>query len=449
MRVVPNGMSASIAAVVMVSLLASPVVSADADVVLALVAAIRDDDNLKLEALLNDGYDPQNDLEYDSPPIVWAVERQNAKAVQLLLAAGADPNGGFTSITGFTPIFVACESGDAIVITLLLDAGADVNRTGPQGTPSLAACAAHAPLALVKRMVEISGANVRASDWRGQTPLMWAASTDRSDVVQYLLSSGASLDRVTATGFTALFFAIKSKGLAAVKALVAAGADADHRGPEGTSALQLAFYQENFAAAKLLLPYSMNDVQRLDRNGNQPLHVAAAAGDVELVRDLIAAGADPNALTGLSRVSWRFETNFKTGDFEYPKMSPLLLAARAGQAQVMTELVEAGADPTFTTIAGDDVLLTAASSASPAALSAALAIGRDVDFRNERGQTALHLVIKKADKLQMTNMASILLEHAARSDIADKTGVTAGDLALDPNFHSRTKIFALFNTQEI
>ncbi len=49
---------------------------------------------------------------------------------------------------------------------------------------------------------------------------------------------------------------------------------------------------------------------------------------------LLAKGADPNALTGVSTVKMRFEVNFKSGDYQVPSKPPLLLAAESGDATV-------------------------------------------------------------------------------------------------------------------
>ena len=118
-----------------------------------------------------------------------------------------------------------------------------------------------------------------------------------------LIKVGADVNRVSKGGFTPLFFAIKSGALPATEMLLAAGARSDWRGPENTSAAQLAVYQNNLAAAAAFVARGAVVSER-DRTGRQLLHAAAAAGDVGLVRLLLAKGADPNGLTGPSRITW-------------------------------------------------------------------------------------------------------------------------------------------------
>src|SRR5436190_23265263 len=67
-------------------------------------------------------------------------------------------------------------------------------------------------------------------------------------------------------------------------------------------------------------------VNALSSDGQTPLTVAVATGNVDIVKKLLAAGADPNQASG------------KNGE------TPLTLATRRGSEELVALLIEGGAD---------------------------------------------------------------------------------------------------------
>lgn len=92
-----------------------------------------------------------------------------------------------------------------------------------------------------------------------------------------------------------LFDALKDNNINSLEKLIASGAKLDQRGEFGETALMQAIYLRNNQAAKMLLKYGSNP-NASDMAKVTPLHVAARGGNLEMVRVLIAAGADINAL---------------------------------------------------------------------------------------------------------------------------------------------------------
>jgi ankyrin repeat protein len=273
-----------------------------------------------------------------------------------------------------------------------------------------------------------AGAAPDKVDAAGQTPLMWAASSGRTDAIALLIKAGADVNRVSKGGFTPLFFAIKSGVAAASEMLLNAGAKADYRGPENTSAAQLAVYQKNYGAAALLVARGA-DVAERGREGEQLLHGAAAGGDVALVEALLAKGADANGLTGPSRIKWVTEANFGVAPPPVPPTPPLLVAAANGHADVMKRLLTAGADPRFVAQDGTNVVLAAAKGGSAATLDYALSLAPDANVANADGWTALHMLVGGGVQPELEPMLRVLAAHGARTDIKSKRGVTAAQMA--------------------
>ncbi len=273
-----------------------------------------------------------------------------------------------------------------------------------------------------------SGAVADQADIRGQTPLMWAASSGHVEAMKLLLKAGAKVNRVSRSGFTPLFFAIKSGVLPATQLLLDAGAQTDHRGPEKTSAAQLAVYQQNYGAAALMVARGA-DVTERDRNGNQLLHAAAVGGDAVLIKALLARGADPNALTGPSRITWVTEANFGQPPPPVPPTTPLLQAAAHGREAAMKLIVMAGGKADFVETNGTNVVLAAARGGSAMALDYALSLAPDANVADADGVTPLHLLVAGGVQPELGAMLRVLAAHGARDDIKDKSGVTAAEMA--------------------
>jgi len=375
-----------------------------------------------------------------STPLAWAVENQDRDAVRLLLKRGAKPSGvGDPSVS---PLMIACQYGDAAIIEMLLDAHADAKVARPDGLSALAICAGSAPPEIIAKLIA-AGAEVDKPDAEGQTPLMWAAAKGQIDNIELLAAYGAQINRATHKGFTPLFFAVKSGSPAAPLAVLEAGGDPDYVAPDGTSVIQLALYQHAYDFAEQMIARDA-DLTAFDRNGNQLLHAAALAGQTSLVKLLLSKGADPNALTGPSKVQWRFEVNFKTADFKQPPKPPLLLAAEAGFAEVMQALVDAGADTKFRMADGTNVVLAAATSNKLAALELALKLEPDANVTTQDGMTPLHMLVAGGVGKEIAPMMKLLADKGARLNARDRSGKTPGDMAKEAETDAKTAFAATF-----
>jgi ankyrin repeat protein len=391
----------------------------------SLAHAVRNGDVVAARTLLANRADPNHRLPDGSTPLAWAVDSQNREMVRLLLDRSARPDG--TGAASLTPLMVACQYGDPAILDMLIDAGADAKITGPDGIAALSMCAGNAPVTILERLIA-AGAAVDKADANGQTPLMWAAAKGRVDNIRLLIDRGALVNRKTEKGFTPLFFALKSGEPGAPVAIVEAGGDADYAAPDGTSVVQLAIYQKAYDFAARMIERGAN-LQAFDRQGNQLLHAAVLANQPALVTLLLAKGADVNALTGPSKVKLRFEVNFKSGDFEVPPRSALLLAAEHGSADIMKILVGAGADTKFRMADGTNIVLAAATSGKLAALELALQLQPDANTTTASGQTPLHLLLGSNASSDTGAMMRLLADKGARIDIKNRAGKTPADFA--------------------
>lgn len=141
--------------------------------------------------------------------------------------------------------------------------------------------------------------------------------------------------------------------------------------PDGDTTLAEAAKQGNKTVVRSLLKRKP-DVNVPLPDGTTALHWAAYRSDLELVKLLLDAGANP-------RVASRVGGN-----------TPLTVACISGNAPVVDALLKAGADPNVATSNGTTPLMIAASSGSMATVNALLNKGADINARESvYGQTAL------------------------------------------------------------
>lgn len=128
-----------------------------------------------------------------------AIDIQRPRLLTLLLNAGADANA--TDPQGqplsWRTLATHGQAGKSLeLLGALLRAGADPNRRNSEDTPLLHACFTHcAPARLMlhlSRLLE-SGARIDCLDASGQSILQLALLSDRLDLIQFLIHSGAAL----------------------------------------------------------------------------------------------------------------------------------------------------------------------------------------------------------------------------------------------------------------
>lgn len=130
------------------------------------------------------------------------------------------------------------------------------------------------------------------------SPLTAAAAAGNVDEIRRLVAAGTSPNALDESGQTALGVAARAGQVAAIAALVEAGADVnliDQRTTRWPPLVHALHKRQNEAALALLAAGAQPDPVLWA--GARPLMFAAAYGDLPLVQELLARGADPRAET--------------------------------------------------------------------------------------------------------------------------------------------------------
>uniref|UniRef100_A0A2P2JM06 Potassium channel n=3 Tax=Rhizophora mucronata TaxID=61149 RepID=A0A2P2JM06_RHIMU len=159
-------------------------------------AAIRGDDSLLLQ-LLKRGLDPNESDNNGRSALHIAASSGNENCVLLLLDYGADPN--CTDSDGNVPLWEAMLGGHEAVTKLLREHGASI-QSGDVGHFACIA-AEQNNLKLLKEIIHYGG-NVTCPTSNGNTALHAAVCEDNTEIVKFLLSQGADIDKPDVHGWT-------------------------------------------------------------------------------------------------------------------------------------------------------------------------------------------------------------------------------------------------------
>jgi ankyrin repeat protein len=292
---------------------------------------------------------------------------------------------------------------------------------------------------------------------------MWAAAGHHPEAVRLLLAahadvkarSNSSMQRVMLCcqlyqgdadgaavvkkgGFTPLLFAVQAGDIESTKLLLAAGAALDDTSSDGTSALVIATHAGHGEVAAFLLKAGADP--NAARAGYTALHIAAMQGDITLVQALIAHKADPNARQQNGSPTKQIRSGH-TLDRNLIGATPFVLAACAGQLDVMRLLAAHGANTSASLEDGRTVIMAVAGRGTqtlqgpliPEARAAeviklAVELGASVNQAGPNGDTALHVAaIRRRDVLVQT-----LVDSGAALNARNRDGETPLTAALKP-----------------
>jgi ankyrin repeat protein len=404
-------------------------------------------------------------------PLEWAVYNDDLQTAQRLLHGGANANAA--NRYGVTPLSLAATNRNAAMAEALLNAGAAANA-------KVLMTAARTGNAEIVRLLIQHGADVNAKgETYGETALDWAAQENHAEAAQVLIAHGADVnartnplerakDRFGLEGvltilphgsWTPLMYAARQGSLETAGSLIAGGASLNLTDTDSSTALVLAIINGHYDTAALLAERGA-DPNITDTAGMAALYAAVdmnTLGEVyghparpttskvtalELMKVLLDHGANPNARLKsptLQRAHTPGEPTLAEGT------TPLMRAAKNGDAAALRLLLDHGADVNLRQKNGTTALMFAAglgfgtgTFANDYATEAQLlesvkvlmAAGADVNAVNEAGETPLHYGAHASD-----DIVTFLAENGAKLDLKDKQGRTPVEMALGVGLH--------------
>jgi ankyrin repeat protein len=412
----------------------------EADGTTSLHYAVRNDDAQLVDRLIRAGADVKAANRYGITPLYLACVNGNAAIIEKLLKAGADANA--VSSEGETALMTAARTGNVDAVKVLLAHGADVNaRETWHGETALMWAVSQKHAAAARELIA-KGADVNArsttNKWErqnsaeprekwlplgGLTVLEFAARQGCVDCVPVLVQAGADINAVDQDGITPLLSAMINGHYDVANVLIEKGANPNIADRTGRTPL-----------------YSAGDDHTMPAsNRPSPKEIDNEVSSLDLVKALIVRGANISAQL---KQQQPYRTKLDRGDDTMltTGTTPLLRAAKAGDIAVMKILLAVGADPKLTQRNGINPLMAAAGLGTKEedttgrrktqaeaieAIKLCLESGVDVNAVDSRGQTALHGAAFQG----FDDVVQFLAAHGAKLDVKDKQGKTPLDSA--------------------
>jgi ankyrin repeat protein len=332
-----------------------------------------------------------------STALHWAAERDDVELADLLIRAGARVSA--KTREGVTPLQLAAINGSAPMLDRLLKAGADPNAPLTRNGDTALMFTARAGRADAIRMLVEAGANVNAKEsWGGTTALMWTVSEGHVEAARLLIAGGADVNArsnyvaaANGRGFegrtpvqapsdpkveefasgslTPLLLAAREGHVELIRMLADAKADLNAVAGDGKTPLALAIFNGQYDVASFLVDRKA-DVNKADAQRFTPLFYAVDRRNMEtapnfpwmvtadplpLIRKLLDAGANPNALVNNTP-----RARMREGSPRIVFATALMRAAFAGDLELVKLLLEHGADPSIISRDGETMVSAAA-----------------------------------------------------------------------------------------
>ena len=310
------------------------------------------------------------------------------------LIQSAEVNLGLSNGASRKPLFLAIDNASLAMVKLLVNHGADINET-----------------------------SYNSVHCTYETSIITAVRLQRSDIVEFLLERGCLLEPEACPrgGKTALHWAATYGDITTAESLISHGGDVNWIGPYFQTALHYATIAEKAAMVTWLLRNGAEIT--VNGDGRSPLHLAAASGDFDIVKELLAHKCDINIrddylFTPLSLASVQGHMEIvrylmdACNDAASSKPivnSAFLKATERGHINIMEYLYSRGADVNAVNSLGESALSFAARGQYGATIFL-LDKGANLHVADQRGYTPLQLSLMR----EQTRIAVALIQHGCR-----------------------------------
>ena len=315
----------------------------------ALHWAVEANDAELADILLTAGAKPMTANRAGATPMLLATQNGNAHMIERLLAAGADPNAPLTK-TSDTALMMAARTGKVDAVRALLDHGAQVNAHEAWGGTTALMWAVSERHPDVARLLIERGADVNAKSYFVPS----ASGRGFEGATPVPPKPNQPIEEFASGMLTPLMFAARENDLDSAKLLARAGANLNAQGGDGKDALSLALFDGSYDVADFLVDSHAN-VNQKDAQRFTPLFWAVDRRNMEtapnfpwmvtrdplpLIKKLLDAGADPNVVINSTP-----RARMREGSPRLVYATAIMRAAFSGDIELVKLLLAHGADP--------------------------------------------------------------------------------------------------------
>jgi ankyrin repeat protein len=356
--------------------------------------------------------------------LMMASRTGRVAAMQVLLDHGAEVNSKET-LRGTTALMWAAAQGHPAAVQLLIARGADLHaRSNPDTNfaragayergvdprPYRRAVLLHAARGQGRIRTEATMTQRRAGnlDGGGLTPLVYASRRGDLESARILLAANADVNQVTEYGWSPLLVAIHNRNYQLASLLLDKGADPTLANKGGWTPLYLAVDNRNVESGDY--PVRQADMDHLD-----------------FIKKLLTHGAD-KTVNATMKANTERRTVFRVQWVNEDGQTAFLRAAESNDLELMRLLLAHGADPSIPTSANVTALQLAAGigwvegltydwseQANVEVVKLLLALGADPNAQADTGRTALMGAAHKG----RTSVIQLLVDAGAKIETRD------------------------------
>ncbi|CAH1260993.1 unnamed protein product [Diabrotica balteata] len=341
-----------------------------------LMLAILHGDYNEAVRLLDNGMDLSYIESTGFSPLHRAVEKGDVGIVELLLKRNANVNSNVDGLNQLVhqPLHLAAKCGHLDVLILLIAYGASLETKCPNGFLAIHLAAQEGHFNIVKYFVENKCYHVDIQSNNLRTPLMCAAIPGHTEIVKFLIQCNADVKKTDVFDSTALHYACQENHEDIFEILIRKGCNLDAKMYNGDTPLHISVRQGHLSAARRLIESGARSFLEEGVSGNSPVHLAAQHNRKEMLEYFFKMG---------------ISVDFQTVD----GYSLLHVAARFGQSQIVTFLLQNGANIEGKIISrGITALHLASSSNRVDVITVLLNKGADVMAIDKKGRKPLDVV---------------------------------------------------------